>query len=70
MRTQEMQALIDSFQRETFGIDMTEAMQKRTCVICKKPVTKFSSDIVAREYVLSGMCEECQGTVFTAPCED
>ena len=41
-----------------------ERMAVGICVICKKPITGFRDEISAKEYRISGMCQECQDSVF------
>jgi len=34
---------------------------------CGKPISKFKDSQSAREYRVSGMCQECQDSFFTDP---
>jgi len=44
----------------------TTAIQLDYCVICRKPATQFDNELAAKEYTLSGMCNDCQTVVFNA----
>ena len=42
------------------------AVEHGLCPICKKPVdaSKFRNEISLRELQISGMCQECQDSIF------
>jgi hypothetical protein len=42
----------------------TESLRKRSCVMCKKPVTQFKDDLSIKEYAMSGLCQTCQDGYF------
>jgi hypothetical protein len=51
--------------------DMTgnaEAIQSDHCVNppfgCGKPVARFRDEVSCKEYLMSGMCQDCQDKVF------
>jgi len=55
----------DGFQKAVFGKTTREAVLTQTCVTCSATgVTAFRTEKAAREYHLSGMCQECQDLVF------
>lgn len=64
MRNPVLQAYVDRFQEEAFGISMTNALKDRICVICKGRVSGFTNDLAQREYEMSGTCEACQDSIF------
>ena len=39
-------------------------MDERKCVICNLPVLHFRDQLSAKEYSISGLCQDCQDTVF------
>ena len=41
-----------------------ERMAAGVCVICKKPIAGFRDELSEKEYRISGMCQECQDSVF------
>jgi len=53
-----MKKLKDEMSKSTFGITLTEALQKDICVRCKKKATFYSMAGLA-EYQISGLCEPC-----------
>jgi hypothetical protein len=69
-RSQEMQSTIKAI----FGQTPEEAITTRTCVKaplgCGKPITGFKDSLSAREYQISGFCQECQDKVFGADDDD
>ena len=38
--------------------------QERKCPTCKKPITKFKDKTSKKEYLISGLCQECQDEIF------
>ena len=34
------------------------------CILCEKPVDKLRDQLSIQEFVISGMCQECQDSVF------
>ncbi len=51
-----------------FGVNREEAILNEVCVAapvgCGKPVEGFRTDLTAREYEISGLCEKCQERYF------
>ena len=54
---------IKSFIEEVFP-GTAEAIDKRNCPLCKKPITGFKNALSQKEYLISGMCQECQDSIF------
>jgi len=46
------------------GISRQEAENSSICVFCKKPIYGFNDELSLKEYYISGMCQECQDSVF------
>ena len=42
----------------------TTAIVQDKCVTCDKGATEFDDDLSRKEYTISGMCQECQNSVF------
>jgi hypothetical protein len=40
------------------------------CTFCSKSLTPFRDEISAKEYSISGMCQECQDEVFSMSDEE
>ena len=55
---------IDEVIKEVLGINRIEAIKSDTCAICKSDAKEFRNDISRKEYRISGMCQECQDSVF------
>lgn len=55
---------VDGFAKKIFGVTKTEALGRRVCVSCGKRVVSFRDAISAKEYFISGLCQECQDRVF------
>jgi len=53
---------------ERFGVSRVEAILNEVCVSapigCGQPVEGFRTDLSAREYEISGLCEKCQERYF------
>lgn len=60
---------INQFLKTTFGVDLQKAIESDTCVPppigCGKPATEFRDELSRKEFSLSGLCQECQDSVFT-----
>lgn len=71
-RVPEMQAFVDGLSKSTFGISITEAQSKLICVDCgTNAINTFRDSINAKEYRISGLCQDCQDRYFRAlPDED
>lgn len=37
---------------------------ERRCPTCGKPIGEFRDDLSRKEFEISGMCQECQDSVF------
>lgn len=59
---------IDTFLTNVFGVDRRKAIKGDQCVAppigCGKPITTFKDALSAREYRISGLCQECQDRIF------
>lgn len=53
---------IEKFLEEMFG--RTTAIESNTCVTCGQDASHFRNKISHKEYMYSGMCQECQDSVF------
>lgn len=58
-KTQEIKDFIE----EVFP-GTAEAIAGNKCPMCKKPIIGFKNEVSQREYLISGMCQECQDEVF------
>jgi len=47
-----------------YGRSHIHAINNNICVDCQKPATQFKDDISAKEYTITGLCQECQDSVF------
>ena len=49
------------------------AMAQGKCVVCGGDAIEFKDDISAKEYTISGLCQECQDEAFEEeedPCNE
>ena len=63
-KSPEMHKFLDDFGKKVFGRSHSEAQQKAICVSCGKDATIFRNELSVKEYSLSGLCQECQDSVF------
>jgi len=60
------------FLEDVFG--RTTAIMSNKCIQppvgCGKEIKSFRDDLSRYEYTISGLCQECQDTVFTKPVGD
>ena len=65
MRSKEMQKFVDAMAQDMFGISHTDAQNQGVCVTCGTSVVgEFRDALSAKEYRISGMCQECQDNFF------
>lgn len=56
----DLQSFKDSIARDAFGMTKQEAHAKDICIKCKEPwEPKTHSEAGKKEYLISGLCEEC-----------
>jgi hypothetical protein len=53
-----LKELQDRLAEKLFGQTMTEAKEKKVCIMCKRPAEGLT-DVDAREYEISGLCPKC-----------
>ena len=41
-----------------------EEIEKGNCPLCKKKITGFNDELSLKEFKISGMCQDCQNSVF------
>lgn len=64
-----MKATAKSTQIENFlslmtGKNRIEVIEDQRCTTCNGQATHFRDALSEREYTISGMCQECQDSVF------
>jgi hypothetical protein len=52
-----------------FGRSRRDSMKTGKCVSCGKSAVTFADELSAREYAISGLCQECQDVAFCEPVE-
>jgi len=63
-KSPEIVKMIDKVAKDAFGRTRTEALSFNICVDCGNPAEDFNDEVSAKEYTLSGFCQECQDKVF------
>ena len=61
-----LQNLLESFSRCAYGTSREECMRNRKCIKCKNDAIQFRDVKSAKEYHLSGWCQNCQDAFFGA----
>ena len=46
------------------GVSRVGAVAENSCVTCKGEAKDFRDDLSLKEYTISGMCQECQDSIF------
>lgn len=59
-KSREMQEFLDHYTRRVFGRVRT----KDSCVACGAKVDGLKDEVSQREFEISGLCQECQDSVF------
>lgn len=72
MRVSPKNPAIDKCITNIFGIDRVKCIQENKCTCCKVDidVNEFRDILSAKEYAISGMCQECQDKTFIDPGEE
>ena len=52
------------------GDEHLTALDEGRCPMCTGPITEFRDSLSAKEFNISGMCQDCQDRVFAEPKED
>lgn len=63
-KTPEMQNALDRLAAEMFGRTYSQSITDHVCVICGQKVKRFRDVLSLKEYSISGMCQDCQDSVF------
>ena len=61
---QPLDAFKDHFAKEIFGRSLSDAHNENICVQCGNPALEFEDKLSAKEYQISGLCQDCQDGVF------
>lgn len=81
-RDPKLQRIVDELAGALFDYTLSRAHEEKVCVDCHKSVLVWSNvdpigpdwafrdDLSLREYRISGLCQECQDSVFTEPEEE
>lgn len=61
---------VEAAMQQQFGFDRRDSIKQNVCIPspfgCGKPATVFTDAASAREYTISGLCQECQDAFFGA----
>ena len=41
-----------------------QAINEKKCPVCRNPIIDFRNEISRREYLISGLCQDCQDQMF------
>ncbi len=63
-KSPEMEKFLNELSLSLFGRSRSVAKAGKGCVSCGKPATKFKDDRSQKEYTISGLCQECQDSIF------
>ncbi len=64
-KSKEMEKALDALTQNMFGVRArTDMIAVEVCVTCGKKVGAFKDALSRKEYSISGMCQECQDSVF------
>jgi hypothetical protein len=63
-KSPEMESFLDSVTGKVFGRTRTDSIGSGVCVTCGGEAISFRDEVSKKEYTISGMCQECQDSVF------
>jgi len=46
------------------GVSRVGAVAEASCVMCKGEASSFTDELSKKEYTISGMCQDCQDSVY------
>ena len=49
------------------GVSRVGAISEASCVFCKGEASSFRDPLSEKEYTISGLCQDCQDSVFDNP---
>ena len=55
---------IEAMLSKLTGVSRIGAVAEASCVTCSGNATSFRDSLSKKEYTISGMCQECQDSVF------
>ena len=64
-KSPELKVYLNKLAMEIYGRTVTESLRKEICVSCGEPAIEGLQDQISRnEYYISGLCWDCQATIF------
>ncbi|MBE44976.1 MAG: hypothetical protein CMO16_07365 [Thaumarchaeota archaeon] len=63
-KSSEMVKVLDSISLNMFGKSRSEAIRQNICVNCGGEADRFVDIRSKREFALSGLCQNCQDSLF------
>ena len=63
-KTPEMVASLDGISNALFGKSRSENISANVCVCCPNTELEFKDELSEKEFLTSGLCQECQDGVF------
>jgi hypothetical protein len=55
---------IDALLTNLSGRDRIASVSGNTCAWCRGPADNFRDELSIREYLISGLCQNCQDKIF------
>ena len=63
-KSPQMQQFLDDMAEALFKRSRSKSVEAGICVSCSKKAEQFKDALSRVEYGISGMCQECQDSVF------
>ena len=60
-----MQAFQDAMAKKLFGHETSSCIKADVCFSCGRPAVRFKDELSKCEFAISGLCQDCQDSVFT-----
>ena len=60
---------IEAMLSKLTGVSRVGAVAESSCATCSGEAKTFRNDISRKEYTISGMCQECQDSVYAGDWE-
>ena len=70
VKSNDIKEFIDRHAEAWFGRTKTDSIEGGICVCCGKEALRFRDPLSKKEYTISGLCQDCQDSIFGVDDED
>jgi hypothetical protein len=63
-KSPEMEGFLEAMTTSAYGRGRKDSIESDTCVTCGRKADTFRDGLSKKEFSISGMCQQCQDSVF------